>query len=63
MVDHRLLPQLADQGDLLLLPLAAAAMFGAEDVIVDHNMVVAQVLRRLGKRLDCPLSPPSSICG
>ena len=26
----------------------------AEDVIVDHNMVVTQVLGRLGKRLDRP---------
>src|SRR5713226_5064708 len=29
-------------------------MHGAEDMIVDHNMVVTQVLRRLGKRLDRP---------
>src|SRR6266480_3748254 len=29
-------------------------MNGAEDMIVDHNMVVAQVFRRLGKRLDRP---------
>ena len=142
MFDHRLLPQLADQGDLLLLPLAAAAkmsghfetvefhpvpadpdaqakpaireqvdirslfgeqrslslrqddharyqfellgdagevgvgdqrlverigffiragqfrfsagMNGAEDMIVDHNMVVTQLFGRLGKRLDRP---------
>src|SRR5229473_4777447 len=27
-------------------------MDGAEDMIVDHNMVVTQVFRRLGKRLD-----------
>jgi hypothetical protein len=29
-------------------------MNGAEDMIVDHNMVVTQVFRRLGKRLDRP---------
>src|SRR6516164_4011422 len=29
-------------------------MNGAEDMIVDHNMVVPQVFRRLGKRLDRP---------
>jgi hypothetical protein len=39
-------------------------MNGTEGVIVDHNMVVTQVFRRLGKRLDRPcVSPPSSICG
>src|SRR5580704_16921911 len=38
-------------------------MNGTEDVIVDHNMVVTQVFHRLGKRLDHPVSPPSSICG
>src|SRR3979490_1112517 len=29
-------------------------MNGTEDMIVDHNMVVTQVFRRLGKRLDRP---------
>ena len=29
-------------------------MNGAEDMVVDHNMVVTQVFRRLGKRLDPP---------
>src|SRR5712692_9596907 len=29
-------------------------MHGAEDMIVDHNMVVTQVFRRLGKRLNRP---------
>jgi hypothetical protein len=29
-------------------------MNGAEDMIVDHNMVVTQVFGRLGKRLDRP---------
>src|SRR4030088_2547761 len=29
-------------------------MNGAEDMIVDHNMVVTQVFRPLGKRLDRP---------
>src|SRR5438105_2993328 len=29
-------------------------MHGAEDMIVDHNMVVTQVFRRLGKCLDRP---------
>src|SRR5438128_1308535 len=29
-------------------------MHGAEDMIVDHNMVVTQVFRGLGKRLDRP---------
>jgi hypothetical protein len=29
-------------------------MNGAEDMIVDHNMVVTQVFRRLGKCLDRP---------
>jgi hypothetical protein len=32
----------------------SAGMNGAEDMIVDHNMVVTQVFRRLGKRLDRP---------
>ena len=32
----------------------SAGMKRAEDVIVDHNMVVTQVLGRLGKRLDRP---------
>jgi hypothetical protein len=30
----------------------APGMHGAEHVIVDHDMVVTQVFRRLGKRLD-----------
>src|SRR5215831_4473384 len=34
----------------------SAGMNGAEDMVVDHNMVVTQVLRRLGKRLDRPRS-------
>jgi hypothetical protein len=29
-------------------------MNGAEDVIVDHDMIVSQVFRRLGERLDRP---------
>jgi hypothetical protein len=37
-------------------------MNGAEDVIVDHNMVVTQVFRRLSA-VTAPVSPPSSICG
>ena len=32
----------------------SAGMNGAEDMIVDHDMVVTQVFRRLGKRLDRP---------
>jgi len=37
MVDHRLFPQLADQGDLLLLALAAAAkMSGHFEAVVFH---------------------------
>jgi hypothetical protein len=37
MVDHRLFPQLADQGNLLLLPLAAAAkMSGHFETVVFH---------------------------
>jgi hypothetical protein len=32
----------------------SAGMLGAEDMIVDHNMVVTQVFGRLGKRLDRP---------
>src|ERR1700730_12631254 len=32
----------------------SAGMNGAEDMIVDHNMVVTQVFDRLGKRLDRP---------
>src|SRR5947207_14548694 len=37
MVDHRLLPQLTDQGNLLLLPLAAAAkMSGHFETVVFH---------------------------
>jgi hypothetical protein len=29
-------------------------MNGAEDVIIDHDMIVPQVFRGLGKRLDRP---------
>src|SRR6266403_5147280 len=37
MVDHRLFPQLADQGDLLLLPFTAAAkMSGHFESVVFH---------------------------
>ena len=37
MLDHRLFPQLADQGNLLLLPLAAAAkMSGHFEAVVFH---------------------------
>ena len=37
MFDHGLFPQLADQGDLLLLPLAAAAkMSGHFETVVFH---------------------------
>ena len=37
MVDYRLFPQLTDQGDLLFLPLAAAAkMSGHFETVVFH---------------------------
>src|ERR1700687_1287125 len=37
MVDHRLFPQLTDQGNLLLLPLAAAAkMSGHFEAVISH---------------------------
>jgi len=32
----------------------SAGMNGAEDMVVDHDMVVTHVFRRLGKRLDRP---------
>jgi hypothetical protein len=35
----------------------------AENVVVDNDMVVAKVFRRLRKALTAPASPPSSICG
>src|SRR3981081_1815232 len=39
MVDHRLFPQLADQGNLLLLPLAGAAhMSGPFETVVFHPL-------------------------
>jgi hypothetical protein len=41
----------------------SAGMNRAENVIVNHNMVVTQVFGRLGKRLDRPWVAPSSVCG
>jgi len=41
----------------------STGMNGAEDMVVDHNMVVTQVLRRLANALTAPVSPPSSTCG
>ena len=35
-----------------------AGMNGAEDMIVNHDMVVTQVFGRLGKRLDRPCIAP-----
>jgi hypothetical protein len=36
---------------------------GAKDVVINYDMVVTRVLRRLGERLDRPVSAPGSICG
>src|SRR5260221_2138257 len=41
MVDHRLLPQLTDQGNLLLLPLAAAAKMSGHLETVEFHPVPA----------------------
>jgi hypothetical protein len=41
----------------------SAGMNGAEDMIVDHNMVVTQVFRLLPNALTALVSPPSSTCG
>ena len=38
-------------------------MNGAEDMIVDHDMVVTQIFGRRANALTAPVSPPSSICG
>jgi hypothetical protein len=34
-----------------------------QDMIIDHDMVVTQAFRRLGKRLDRPGIAASSVCG